>query len=472
GDFSGAKDIIKGQVADIKDDLKNIMSDVADNAQTEWDTVLDVFLKSMGEIHVQSKSLLGSLTGEWSGLAKFIDNLWNPKSPDPNNKPKKTEIGPDVGPNTQSLKNLRDLIALNETLIKQRMKLIESDPFQTKANKAAEELPLIDAQVQSLNVQLQASKLNEKDAQTDTDKLAAQTESARIQGQINDLLRQRQSLAGKSSVGYNAMADITKYQDQLGTMQEQIGKFLSSPFESLNRGIDTAFDKLMMKGGSFKQFMASVGVSMYQSFAQSLSKMVADFVTSTVMMALKWVATQVLLTTVEGTHIALRLGLVTTGEAAATEATLTGTTARIAAKAADAGAGAASAESSIPYVGPILAIAAMAAMVAAVLALSRDSGGSGVPGQSYLIGRGAQPELFVPHTSGTFYPRNQITTRSPASVSSAGAGQGGAEKQPFEMHVHYWTDETQMANYIKNTPSGQHAVLDVMSKNMHVYGKA
>jgi hypothetical protein len=33
-----------------------------------------------------------------------------------------------------------------------------------------------------------------------------------------------------------------------------------------------------------------------------------------------------------------------------------------------------------------------------------DSGGTGVAGTPYLIGAGAQPELFVPHTSGTFIP--------------------------------------------------------------------
>lgn len=34
----------------------------------------------------------------------------------------------------------------------------------------------------------------------------------------------------------------------------------------------------------------------------------------------------------------------------------------------------------------------------------RDSGGYGEAGQAYLIGRGAQPEMFVPNTNGTFVP--------------------------------------------------------------------
>lgn len=37
----------------------------------------------------------------------------------------------------------------------------------------------------------------------------------------------------------------------------------------------------------------------------------------------------------------------------------------------------------------------------------RDSGGPGMPGQAYAIGTGAQPELFIPDTAGTFVPRDQ-----------------------------------------------------------------
>jgi hypothetical protein len=35
---------------------------------------------------------------------------------------------------------------------------------------------------------------------------------------------------------------------------------------------------------------------------------------------------------------------------------------------------------------------------------SRDSGGRGVAGQPYMIGRGAQPEVFIPDSAGTFIP--------------------------------------------------------------------
>ena len=39
---------------------------------------------------------------------------------------------------------------------------------------------------------------------------------------------------------------------------------------------------------------------------------------------------------------------------------------------------------------------------------SRDSGGSGIAGTAYMIGTGAQPELFTPSTNGTFTPANKM----------------------------------------------------------------
>ena len=34
----------------------------------------------------------------------------------------------------------------------------------------------------------------------------------------------------------------------------------------------------------------------------------------------------------------------------------------------------------------------------------RDSGGTGIAGTPYMIGTGAQPEIFIPNTNGTFIP--------------------------------------------------------------------
>lgn len=42
---------------------------------------------------------------------------------------------------------------------------------------------------------------------------------------------------------------------------------------------------------------------------------------------------------------------------------------------------------------------------------SRDSGGRGQPGKAYAIGTGAQPEMFIPDSHGTFVPNNMMGTQ-------------------------------------------------------------
>lgn len=49
-----------------------------------------------------------------------------------------------------------------------------------------------------------------------------------------------------------------------------------------------------------------------------------------------------------------------------------------------------------------------AAFLGSIFGGGRDQGGRGVPGKVYEIGVGAQPELFMPDTPGTFIPANQL----------------------------------------------------------------
>lgn len=61
---------------------------------------------------------------------------------------------------------------------------------------------------------------------------------------------------------------------------------------------------------------------------------------------------------------------------------------------------------------------------------SRDSGGRGEPGKSYLIGQGAQPEMFIPDQSGTFIPNADELGMGQQSLSfqfSVDATDPGAE---------------------------------------------
>lgn len=73
--------------------------------------------------------------------------------------------------------------------------------------------------------------------------------------------------------------------------------------------------------------------------------------------------------------------------------------------------------------GSMVTTMAVSSAVAGVSGMvSRDSGGPGEAGMPYLIGRGAQPELFVPDTAGRFYPRGSYAAAQPAAMPAGGAG--------------------------------------------------
>jgi hypothetical protein len=56
--------------------------------------------------------------------------------------------------------------------------------------------------------------------------------------------------------------------------------------------------------------------------------------------------------------------------------------------------------------------------LAGIFGGARDSGGRGSPGRAYLIGTGAQPEMFVPDSPGRFFPADDF------AMAAAGGGGG------------------------------------------------
>lgn len=63
---------------------------------------------------------------------------------------------------------------------------------------------------------------------------------------------------------------------------------------------------------------------------------------------------------------------------------------------------------------------------------SRDNGGRGVAGQTYMIGRGAQPEVFIPDSAGTFIPNADQMGGTTFNIS-VDARDAGAEARIRDM---------------------------------------
>ena len=62
---------------------------------------------------------------------------------------------------------------------------------------------------------------------------------------------------------------------------------------------------------------------------------------------------------------------------------------------------------------------------------SQDTGGMGEAMTPYLIGRGAQPELFIPKGAGTFYPAGEYATAGATGRVAGGAGGGSTPVVQF-----------------------------------------
>jgi len=73
------------------------------------------------------------------------------------------------------------------------------------------------------------------------------------------------------------------------------------------------------------------------------------------------------------------------------------------------------------------------AMVGPPSPFIRDSGGDGVAGRPYMIGTGAQPEMFVPNTAGTFIPNADQLGGKNSFEFNIDARDAGAEARIMDM---------------------------------------
>lgn len=81
---------------------------------------------------------------------------------------------------------------------------------------------------------------------------------------------------------------------------------------------------------------------------------------------------------------------------------------------------------------------------------SRDSGGRGEPGKSYMIGTGAQPEMFTPDQPGTFTPAKDLTPQ--------------VTVRPQVINVR---DPSEIPNALQSG-DGEQAIINVIARNPSV----
>ncbi|HWC59398.1 MAG TPA: hypothetical protein VHC44_06860 [Verrucomicrobiae bacterium] len=329
-----------------------------------------------------------------------------------------------------------------------RVSQIEADPFLTDKERVKELLPLLDEEIQKKQVLIDQLVQRRDENKDEQQRIDLQNQINAVLGEQLQLQTKLRSLADSQSVIGSLKRDWTDFYSSISGTSKNLADFVISPFKGLRDGLSEALDTLITKGGSFKSFFIGVGQSIEKSMIQSFSNMAADWVTTNVMMLLRWAATQLGITGLFAAHTATRTAIHTAGETAQTTATGTGASSRnafrlietifhgaqvavrvlahvggeLAMSAASllqsavrrlatfleaqpyiflAAVKAATAVADIPYVGPILAPIAAAAVFAALEAMAafKDGGivdGPGNGTSDSIMARVSKGEFIIP----------------------------------------------------------------------------
>lgn len=407
---------------------------------------------------------------------------------------------------------------------------ISSNPLLSSQQKDAASLPLLQEQsIQNLQ-RLASLQKTMHDNDNEVVRLEAEKQYYALKVQEAELQNKISAAQGTNSFSYNFQAQFAGFASQLKTFSQDAAALAMSPFTGMQSGIENAFNTLLTKGSSAKQFFGNIALGIGQSMVGAFSKMVADWIMSHVVMAgissifhlgetaktgaattaqvgihataegaktgatslgalarnaVRWAETLV-----HNIGVGLRTIFHLGGETAATTATIAGATTRIGAHAAAAGAGAAEAEASIPFVGPILAIAAMAAIIAAVLALAGgfEAGGyTGDGGTSDVAGVVHKKEWVIPASrvsqyghgffqaihDGSLQAQDLASMAAPGGavqpVAMAGGGSAGSSKGglPPRISVYAHIDPAEMARKIEKDDAHQKYVVNLSTGRTH-----
>lgn len=347
-----------------------------------------------------------------------------------------------------------------------RVSQIEADPFLTDKERVQQLLPLLDEEIQKKQVLIDQLVQRRDETKDEQQKIDLQNQINTALGEQNQLIQKGNALSDSQNFIGTLKRNWTDFYNGVANTSKNLADFLMSPLHGLRDGISQALDTLITKGGSLKSFFIGVGQSIETAMVQSFANMAADWVTTNIMMLLKWAATQLGITTLFATHTATRTAIHAAGETAQTTASGTGALKRnafrlletifhgaqiavrvlthvageIAMSAASllqsavrrlaafleaqpyiflAAVKAASAVADIPYVGPILAPIAGAAVFAALEAMAAFAEGGVVEGP----GTGTSDSILARVSKGEFIiPAAQVREFGPAFFESIRTG--------------------------------------------------
>jgi hypothetical protein len=249
---------------------------------------------------------------------------------------------------------------------------VESNPYLTGNQKAGQSLPLM-RQLYAKNAGSIASDQSEAaSTQDQAARYELENKIARLKQQQFDLQNRINQAEGHGtffqSFQHGAIQMATEFQNLAATLG-------SGAFAQIRQGINGI--------GSAVASIVTGAKTAGQAFAELGMQMLSSFI-SMIVEAILWATVAI--------PILTALGVLSGGATASAGAAIT--------------------------------TAAVSSTISSVGSMAmRDSGGPGDAGTPYLIGAGAQPEIFVPHSAGRFFPAGQYASMNPSSgggVASSG----------------------------------------------------
>lgn len=288
GHFGTARDIISGDLAQIKKDVQAIGNTALDIPATVGGAVQKVISNGMADWG----RFLGDLKAQWTAVSAFLGGMWGGAPASPKAPAVGAASAPGAGsavtPGYVSPDTRMKEIAFLDEKAKLQAKIIQSDPYLSQAEKAGELLPILARENDLLNEQIAIQNSIVKDPTRTLDEQAkAKLEIVRLEGQQNDLLRERQKLEQQTSFGASFSATVTELQNQWGTWATETAGLFKSVFNDAIHSISNGIAALIMGTKTWAQALLQIG-----------SNILNNIVSAIVEMGVRWIVTQMMMFTV------------------------------------------------------------------------------------------------------------------------------------------------------------------------------
>jgi hypothetical protein len=330
--------------------------------------------------------------------------------------------------------------ALAFAQVEQQRKSIESNPLLTDTEKAQQLIPVLQAELSFANQMADIEQRRSTDPNLSAEaKLLAEQEAVKFKQQQVELERELQSLQGRGSFSFQFSSSITDMISKSGTIAQQAAQTFRNSWNTAIDSISNGLTKVIMGTERWSQALRDIGSSILNAIIGGIIKM---FVT--------WIANMIILRALQKLFHAD-----TSSEAQQSAAAWT--PAATAASIASYGAAA------------LTGTAATIAGIGIATAFATGLAASGYSEGGYTGPGGKHDVAGVVHAGEWVVPADRVSQigLGPLQALNAGASpkaiSGGS--QPINQAIHFWTEKSALAAWIKDNPDVHSTVIDFVRRS-------